>query len=448
MFHQTKSVFNMIFYRCFVLILVFLSSTLSVAQARHFKVGFAKRDITPERPTPMWGYGERHAALSTGVHDPLFAKAIVIDTGTEKLAIVGLDLGRAPTDDMMRRIREAIKAESGVGMVMISGSHTHHGPVIELLDQPGKGQGSFDAAVTYTRELEANLIAVIDAAAADARDAKMGSSAKPVAMNRNRHSKLEPKPVDSELGLIRFDDLAGQPIALVVNYAAHATMQPANDLRFSADWPGQMMMAVEEQLKTNCVFMQGAAGDMSPMPPAGTRGIEAFGKAMSEHVSALFATTETTVPERPRLEHKEEILEFKTRMPMGNPLTTLLFSNAFFPELASASMTDDLMHDLIHPRLTAILINRELALVGGSGEFFCQHAVRLKERSRAAETFFFGYCNGHHMYFPTIEAAAEGGYGADPAVSWVELGAGEQMMDHALIHIYSMLGKFNLKLPF
>jgi hypothetical protein len=219
-------------YRCFALILVFLSFSLSVAEARHFKVGFAKRDITPERPTPMWGYGERHAALSTGVHDPLFAKAVVIDIGTEKLAIVGLDLGRAPTNDMMVRIRESIKAESGVGLVMISGSHTHHGPVIELLDQPGKGKGSFDDAVAYARDLEAKLVAVIGAAAVDARDAKMGWGAKPVAMNRNRHSKLEPKPVDNELGLIRFDDLAGKPIALVVNYAAHATMQPANDLRF------------------------------------------------------------------------------------------------------------------------------------------------------------------------------------------------------------------------
>ncbi len=438
----------MIFCRSLTLFCVFVTSSLSIAEARHFKVGFAKCDITPERPTPMWGYGARHAALSTGVHDPLFAKAVVIDIGTEKLAIVGLDLGRSPTDAMMLRIRAAIKEHSGVGLILISGSHTHHGPVIELLDEPGKGKGSFDDAVAYSRDLETKLIEVIDAAAADVRDAKIGWGAKPVAMNRNRHSKIEPKPVDNEMGVIRFDDTSGMPIAIVVNFAAHATMQPGDDLRFSADWPGQMTTAVEERLKTNCVFMQGAAGDMSPSPPPDTRGIEAFGKAMSEHVSALFTTIKTSAPERPRLEHKEEVLEFKTRMPMGNPLTTILFSNAFFPELAAASMTEDLKHDLIHPRLTTILINRELALVGGSGEFFCQHALRLKERSRAAETFFFGYCNGHHMYFPTIEAAAEGGYGADPAVSWVELGAGEQMMNHALIDIYTMLGKFNVKLPF
>ena len=57
------------------------------------------------------------------------------------------------------------------------------------------------------------------------------------------------------------------------------------------------------------------------------------------------------------------------------------------------------------------------------------------------QLFFFGYCNGYHQYFPTIEAAAEGGYGADNAVAPVEVGAGEQVMNAALIWIYEMLGK-------
>jgi len=46
------------------------------------------------------------------------------------------------------------------------------------------------------------------------------------------------------------------------------------------------------------------------------------------------------------------------------------------------------------------------------------------------------------MYFPTVEGAAEGGYGADATVSWVSLGAGEEMMNQALIDIYTMLGRF------
>jgi hypothetical protein len=89
-----------------------------------------------------------------------------------------------------------------------------------------------------------------------------------------------------------------------------------------------------------------------------------------------------------------------------------------------------------------VVLNRELAIVGVPGEPFCQHALRLRERAYLPHALVFGYCNGHCLYFPTIEAASEGGYGADPRVSPVELGAGEAMMNRALINIYRGLGKF------
>ena len=88
------------------------------------------------------------------------------------------------------------------------------------------------------------------------------------------------------------------------------------------------------------------------------------------------------------------------------------------------------------------LLNGEIALVGVSGEFFANHALRLKQRARVKQLFFFGYCNGHGMYFPTIEAASEGGYGADPGVSLAELGAGERMMDKALFNISAICWSF------
>src|SRR5213595_228516 len=78
-----------------------------------FKVGTAKRDITPKEPVPMWGYGARHDALSQGVLDPLYADALVIQAGEKKLAIVGLDLGRAPAEKSLQNIRDRIKEEGG-----------------------------------------------------------------------------------------------------------------------------------------------------------------------------------------------------------------------------------------------------------------------------------------------------------------------------------------------
>ncbi len=418
----------------------------SGAFAAEFRVGFAKKDITPTKSMPMWGYGARHDAMSQGVRDPLFAKAVVIDVGEEKLALVGLDLGRSPRPAIMTRIRDAVKEGSGVTFVMVSGSHTHHGPVIELQDEEGKGKGKFDDAVAYRAELERNLIAVINEAAGNVEDAQIGWGSAEVLMNRNRQTKIEPKATDPELSVIRFDDLEGKPIALMVNYAAHPTMLPGADLRFSAEWPGQMMYAVEEGLDTNVGFLQGAAGDMSCKPTEETKGIELFGKAIGEEVLKIARDIETRVPETPSIQGMDEDFEFDTRLPVDNANVETLLAMAFFPEFAKAAF-DEMAGDKIRPHLTTILVNKELALVGGSGEFFCNHANRLKERSRDVKTIFIGYCNGHHMYFPTIEAASEGGYGADPTVSWVPVGAGEQIMDKALINIYTMLGKYDFKLP-
>src|SRR5215813_14148752 len=78
-----------------------------------FRVGTATRDITPKEPMPMWGYGARHDALSEGVLDPLQASALVVQAGEKKLAIVGLDLGRAPGEQSLQNIRQRLKTAGG-----------------------------------------------------------------------------------------------------------------------------------------------------------------------------------------------------------------------------------------------------------------------------------------------------------------------------------------------
>ena len=59
---------------------------------------------------------------------------------------------------MMKVIRREIADKAGIRNVLITGSHTHHGPVIELTDEPGLGAGKFDAAVAYSRRLPGLLV--------------------------------------------------------------------------------------------------------------------------------------------------------------------------------------------------------------------------------------------------------------------------------------------------
>ena len=87
-----------------------------------------------------------------------------------------------------------------------------------------------------------------------------------------------------------------------------------------------------------------------------------------------------------------------------------------------------------------VLIGDQIALATFPGEFFVEHGLRLKRESLVKHTFFVGYTNGALGYFPTIRAAAEGGYGATSATV-VEVGSGERLVNEALIQIHRRVGK-------
>ncbi len=409
------------------------------APAGTFRAGAARREVTPQEPVPMWGYGARHDALSTGILDPLYVAALVIEAGGKKLAIAGLDLGRSPAERSLQNIRRRIKEEAGIEHSFIAGSHTHHGPVLELTDEPGKGRGRFDAALRYYQRMEEAIVGAILEANAKLAPAKMGTgSVKLEGFNRNRHTRIEPKPSDRELAVMRLEDLSGRPLAVLVNFAAHPTMIPASNLKFSADYVGAMKEAVAREMGAAVIFMQGASGDQSANEGP-NKGYQAFGQALGREVVKLASAVAPQQVAQPALQVREERFQFPSRIDLTNPLIRVGYEKAFFPELIPNYI--DEYAEGVRPRLTVALLNGEIALVGVSGEFFSNHSIRLKERARVKQLFFFGYCNGYHQYFPTIEAVAEGGYGADPPVAPAAVGAGEQIMNAALIWLYQFLGK-------
>ena len=268
--------------------------------------------------------------------------------------------------------------------------------------------------------------------------ARLGVASKQVPLNRNRHSKLADKPVDRDLLVLRVEDTAGRPIAHAVNFAAHATMHPAAVRKFSADWPGAMAALVEQETKAPCLFLQGAAGDLSPNPGE-ARGPEKFGQAVAREALALLKDVPCTPLQKNTLEVREDDFTFGSRLDLGNRAIRTMYETAFFAALVAFYERE--YRGGVRPHLTTALLDGRVGLVGVSGEFFCGHALSLKRRARLEHVFFLGYCNDYQQYFPTIEAAAEGGYGADATVSPVEVGAGERMIDRALIHLYKLRGK-------
>ena len=95
--------------------------------------------------------------------------------------------------------------------------------------------------------------------------------------------------------------------------------------------------------------------------------------------------------------------------------------------------------------VTTLLLNlgspeRDLAFVGFPGEPFVEFQMQWRAKSPVPASFFLGYTNGYFAYFPTIAAAARGGYGANSTVNPSEVGTGERMLDTGLISLYELLG--------
>ncbi|HWY86984.1 MAG TPA: neutral/alkaline non-lysosomal ceramidase N-terminal domain-containing protein [Gemmataceae bacterium] len=411
-----------------VLILWYLPGAI---WADELQAGTAKVTITPPTGFPMWGYGARHDQPSTGVRDQLYARALVLSVGKEKVALVSLDLGRPPTRTSTASIRRRINEGAGITTCFLVASHTHHGPVLELDNWPTPEK-------PYVRALEDKLVGAILEAARNLEPAQIGFGTAEVGLNRNRHARGPEKPVDRELLVGRVETTRGKNLAYLVNFAAHATLLDAKLRDLSADYPGAMARSVEQKTGGVCLFLQGAAGDLSAKPGQ-PDGPNAFGAELAAKVLEVGKTIQCSLRLPKGLQSREHTFTFGKRIDLANPLIRSAFSMAFFKELIDFYERE--YREGIKPTLTTTLVDERIGLVGVSGEFFCSHALHLKKRARLQHLLFLGYCNDYHQYFPTIEAIGEGGYGADAQVSPVEIGAGERIMDQALIDLLEMRGK-------
>src|SRR5262249_47552054 len=147
------------------------------------------------------------------------------------------------------------------------------------------------------------------------------------------HSKRPDAPVDRELLVLRVEDGEGRPVAHAVNFAAHPTMLPAATLKFSPDYPGALCALVEKETGAPCLFLQGAAGDLSTKPAAGEAGPEKFGQALGREVLALTRATRCDPAGKAVLKVREDDFAFASRLDVNNPLVADVLSRAFFPEL-------------------------------------------------------------------------------------------------------------------
>lgn len=251
--------------RTAALLLVFVLFACASAQSK-LRAGVGKSDITPPPGTPLAGYGARAGRPSTGVRDPTEARAIVIDNGSEKLALVAVDhLGY--DHSMVERIRSIASKATGIqpDRIFVMSSHTHSGGGAYLEIFPILA-GKFDPRVrAFYEDRAAEAIISAHGSIKPARIAFGAGEARGI--SRFRSSWPPDGPVDPEVGVIRVDSAeTGKPIAALMNFAAHPTVIGARNFEFSSDYVGYARRALERMAggEVMAIFANGAQGTIAP----------------------------------------------------------------------------------------------------------------------------------------------------------------------------------------
>ena len=414
------------------------------------RAGVAKVDITPPPGQRLWGFAARVDPAS-GVLDPLYARVLVLEGGGKCVALVALDLGRPFGPASLARLRAAAAKSSGISYVLVAASHTHSGPVIK--DEYPPQQTPFWESVAIEKITQA--IATAQARAEEAR-VGTGYGTAYIAHNRRRLNadgtitwfdrnltRLPTSPVDPTVSVLRVDASDGRPLAVLVNYACHPVILGPDNLSYSADYPAVMSRRVEHELggEPLCFFLQGAPADLNPyyavtpIAEDATRWRDWTGERLG-HEAARVAKSISTKAEAPSLDFAEDPISFRLRWKPDDFRAALArFGEVFLEDFGPTT------HEELHLPVATLLLNKRIAFMTVPGEAFVEFQINWRDRCPVRDAFFLGYANGYFGYFPTIVAAAQGGYGGADATAWIEVGAGERMVDHAVISIYKMLGR-------
>lgn len=411
------------------------------------KVGMAETDVTP--PVGCWILGP--VAPSTGVHDPLYARAFVMDDGETLTAIVGIDLigfGWELSD----KLRFQIKSEAGVDSVFLQLSHTHNAPFppswmtsIYKLDK--------DRLSGWREGLLTKLPAMVKEAVDRRQAAELRTGRAPVQVGFNRRvmhedgMRMEPNPDGPVVPWV--DTLSahgedGQPVAVIYCHAAHPVIVHGSSTLMSADYPGYAAARIRKKLGSNVVpvFVQGCGANINGDSVAG--GYKKAEKAGNRLGDAVVKAIENAVPvsaERMSLVARTLALPCINFPPAVEVEKKLSAARAMAAEQikdkgeARPYAVDNIeaLEDLkrlmalgdrpsMRFDLTLLSIGKQWLFASLSGEVFCDYQLWIDENAPFDKTMVSAYSSNFGGYIPMdadLELGVKGGYesGCWPAES-------------------------------
>jgi neutral ceramidase len=400
---------------------------LSAAPQGNLLVGAARVDLTPPAGAalPMSGYSSRKQGFQK-IHDHIYARAIVLSDGTHEAAILSWELIGMP-DGVWKELSQRVSKELGIpaGNLILAAEHVHSAPTVA-----GAYTKGTPATIAYTAKLEESAFEAVKQAKANLQPARFGFGTGKAYVNINRRERFPDGhwdlgynpdgPSDKTLAVLKFETLAGKPIALFINYAVHGVVMGPNNLEISGDLPGATSRFVEQyyrgeiptrsdggwdlQLQPRekttgvvALWTSGAAGDQNPIVM--DRGedftmVDALGRILGEETVRV-ANSIKDLSSNASVWGSQRVIHCPGRkvVPGPHPRGVFKFEDA----------------DPVNIRLSLLVLNK-IALTGVSGEVLTPIYLRLEKESPFQDTIMVTHANGLSGYIPNDAAYKQVSY--------------------------------------
>ena len=442
--------------------------------------GAARRAINPQLGTGKAGLRLFGSPIQA-IESDLTATVLVLGDGDTKVAVAAVDLcvvSMAEGDRLRSAVAEALRTP--VANVLLNLSHNHSAPALPDFMAMTDTDEDVRFRARYERDLQHWLVEA--AVEADGRlqparigcgwgESTIGVYRRETRDGRDVLGEVPDHPIDPSVGVIRVDDLDGNPIAVAFRYSAHPVTVGSRSQVASADYPGPAREVLERNLGGLALFLQGCGGNINPRVGIGYEvdcrdtknrvGLELGGEALKiaagirtntragqrrplgnvpnilftpwepvhgdtcTHLAAAETTVALDYAELPSLEKAREILAHWRRTREER-----LGGDALDWEIRAAQKYEHWAAKLVaavedgHPthelRVQAIRVN-DMVISALNMEVFFETGLEIRARSPVPDTFVLGYTNGCFGYLPRGEDYPEGGWQIDESYAVPDL---------------------------
>ena len=302
----------------------------------------------------VWIAGYGHARPATGVHDPLWARALVIEVGDRRVGLVSVDLVGLFNTDVIR-IRQAMAEASPDGSplldyIMVAATHNHEGP--DTLGLWGPSRFETGVSPAYQEKVIRDVVEALKEATIRLQPARATSHTTAYGGGLVVHDyKRRPDVLDDTLGVIHFIATDDTTIATLVNWSDHPETMGDRQTLITSDFPHWLREGVEKGVGLEgrdprpglggmCIYLNGSVGgmvtslamdlpdretgEMIPQTLAdGTRFPWSRAQSVGDHVAAEVLRLVHSSDQEPQPSLPLRVRARRLGIPMNNPVFRL-----------------------------------------------------------------------------------------------------------------------------